>query len=255
MLVGVRTNRPEELARLKEHLPPGWKPSTSERVEYLYSAYFGGEGGRPGLRRFHLLYEDIARLARTTDAEELFERFEGDVQLLVAQMARRRVFVHAGVVGWKGRAVLLPGPSLTGKTTLVAELVRAGAVYYSDEYAVLDAKGMVHPYPRALSVRRAGRRVQTKVSVEELGGRPCDARPLPVGLVVLSRYREGARWRPRELTRGRGSLALLANTVPARARPEAVLDALGRAVAGARVLSGARGEAAETARRILERLA
>jgi hypothetical protein len=52
---------------------------------------------------------------------------------------------------------------------------------------------------------------------------------------------------------GHGSLALLANTVPARRRPAAVLETLERVVRGATVLRGARGEAAEAARSILER--
>ena len=64
----------------------------------------------------------------------------------VANYAPDRVFVHAGVVAWRGRALVLPGTSFAGKTTLVAELVRAGAIYYSDEYAVLDEQGRVHPY-------------------------------------------------------------------------------------------------------------
>ena len=76
----------------------------------------------------------------------------------VAEEARRGVFVHAGVVGWKGRALVLPGKSGAGKTTLVAELIRAGATYYSDEYAVLDERGRVHPYARPLAVRVDGRR-------------------------------------------------------------------------------------------------
>ena len=42
------------------------------------------------------------------------------------------------------RAILLPGGALTGKRTLVAELVRAGCTRYSDDYAVLDAEGLVN---------------------------------------------------------------------------------------------------------------
>jgi hypothetical protein len=34
--------------------------------------------------------------------------------------------------------------SYSGKTTLVSELIRAGATYYSDEYAVIDERGRVH---------------------------------------------------------------------------------------------------------------
>jgi hypothetical protein len=64
----------------------------------------------------------------------------------IALHAPEHVFVQAGVVGVGERAMVLPGKSFAGKTTLVAALVRAGAEYWSDEYAVLDANGDVHPY-------------------------------------------------------------------------------------------------------------
>ena len=63
--------------------------------------------------------------------------------------------VHAGVVAWNGCVVLLPGASHAGKTTLVTELLKRGAVYYSDEYALLNAEGRVHAYPRALMLRES----------------------------------------------------------------------------------------------------
>ncbi|MFL6257420.1 MAG: hypothetical protein ACJ74T_20640 [Pyrinomonadaceae bacterium] len=249
---GVRTDDVAVLERLAEFLPPGTNAATTGIVERLYSIRTGASGvERRGLRRFKLLYADHARIARTIDMEELFERFESDLQLFVAEAARRRVFVHAGVVGWKGRAVLVPGRSFTGKTTLTAELVKAGADYYSDEFAVLDREGRVHPYAKQLAVRGEGFR-QQKVSVEEFGGRAA-TKPLPVGLVVMSEFREGARWRPQTLSMGQGSLALLANTVPARLRPLEVLETLERVVRGATVIRGARGEAAEAVRSILER--
>lgn len=248
----VRADDPRALERLSEHLPPGTRAAAPGRVERLYSIRLGGVGARRGLRRLNLLYANHVRLARTEDAGELFERFEADLQLAIAEAARRRVFIHAGVVGWRGRAILLPGRSFAGKTTLVAELVRAGADYYSDEFAVLDAEGRVHPYAKPLSVRAAGSYRQRKVSVEEFGGSAARG-PLAVGLVVVSEFREGARLRLCALSPGEGALALLANTVPARRRPAEVLAVLERVVRGAAVLSGARGEAAEAARRILER--
>lgn len=250
---GVRTDDLSVLERLTEFLPPGTRPAPNGVVEKLYSIRTGAGGvERRGLRRFQLLYADHVRIARTLDAEELFERFEADLQLSVAEAARRRVFVHAGVVGWKGRAVLFPGRSFSGKTTLVAELVKAGAEYYSDEFAVLDSAGRVHPYAKPMSVRGEGFR-QRKVSVEEFGGSAA-TKSLPVGLVVVSEFREGSRFRPRSLTPGQGSLALLANTVPARLRPLEVLETLERVVRIAKVLGGARGEAAEAAAKILERV-
>ena len=84
------------------------------------------------------------------------ESLESDMQRFVAEMAHRRVFVHAGVVGWQGKAIIIPGRTFTGKTTMVAELVRAGATYYSDEYAVFDLQGRVHPYARPLGMRETG---------------------------------------------------------------------------------------------------
>jgi serine kinase of HPr protein (carbohydrate metabolism regulator) len=76
------------------------------------------------------------------------------VEFDIAVRARSALFVHAGVVAWRGRAVLIPGASNAGKSTLVAELVRRGATYYSDEYAAIDAAGRVHPYARRTGAPR-----------------------------------------------------------------------------------------------------
>jgi hypothetical protein len=142
---------------------------------------------------------------------------------------------------------------LSGKTTLVAELVRAGATYYSDEYAVLDAQGQVHPYPAPLSIRQAEGNRPRKCSVEALGGRRGEG-PLSVGLVVVSEYQRGAVWQGRPLSAGRGVLALLANTVSIRRQPAIALAVLQRVVARAPVLEGVRGEASETVQSLLREL-
>jgi hypothetical protein len=75
-----------------------------------------------------------------------------------------------------------------------------------------------------------------------------------VGLVAVTTYQEGGRWRPRRLTPGKGVLALLDNTVPARRRPKASMDTLGKVVLTAEVLKGPRGEAREVAAALLDRL-
>lgn len=181
------------------------------------------------------------------------EKFESDLQLYVAERAPRRIFVHAGVVGWKGRAVVIPGRSLSGKTTLVAELVRAGADYYSDEYAVIDRDGRVHPYARPLAVREGVGLRQTRRTVEEFEGRAGEG-PLPVGLVVVSRYERGASWRPRPLTPGECVLELLSNTVPARRSPTRAMSVLTKAAAGTDACAGPRGEAAVVAQAVMRSL-
>lgn len=142
---------------------------------------------------------------------------------------------------------------MSGKTSLVVELIRAGARYYSDEYAVLDGSGRVHPFARPLAVRTEGGR-RERHGPEMMGAR-VGRRPLPVHLVVASRYRAGARWRPRVLSAGEGALALLANAVAARRAPARVVAALQAVVARAQILRGVRGEARETARALLSHLA
>jgi hypothetical protein len=251
--IGVRVNDPELLARVPAHLPPGWRPARSPVVDRLYSIRAGASDSPAGARRYSLLYEDPLRVARSRDVAEVLDSFEHAVQMFVAETAPRRVFVHAGVVGWRGRAIVIPGPSYSGKSTLVAALVRAGATYYSDEYAVFDAQGRVHPYPRRLSLREQGFMTgrPRRCSPEELGGHSGVA-PLPVGLVVVTEYQAGARWRPHPMSAGPTVLALLANTVPARSRPAAALTALRHVVTQATTLKGKRGGAEELVERLLK---
>jgi serine kinase of HPr protein (carbohydrate metabolism regulator) len=219
-------------------------------VDRIFSVWI--DTGSGPARRPSRVYAGRQRCARTADLAHAFAVLESEIRQSVAAGAERRTFVHAGVVGWRGRAIVLPGRSRSGKTTLVAELVRAGALYLSDEFAVLDRRGRVHPFAKPLSIRGAGGcdlHVQVR-RAEELGG-SCATRPLPVGLVVLAQHRPGAVWRPERLSAGQAVLEMLTHTVPARLRPEASLVSLERAVARATVLRGTRGEAREVAESLL----
>jgi hypothetical protein len=249
--IGIRVSETDVLKRVGIYLPPTWKPASSPRVDILYSLVVGGVGSRLGVRRFNLLYADTLRVARSLDLEEVFDALEAHVHLHVAEVAPRRRFVHAGVVGWQGEAIIIPGRSHSGKSTLVAALVAAGATYYSDEYAVLDERGRVHPYPKPLSLRADPGGMATRHPVETLG-RSAGSTPLTIGLVVVSQYKAGAVWRPRRLSTGHGVLALLANTVSARRQPAVALATLQRVAANAIILEGRRGEASAVAPRLLK---
>lgn len=251
--IGIRANDAKWLARIRQHLPRQWEPLSSAQVDRVYSFVVGGEGPRANVRRFNMLYADHVRIARSLDLEPVFDTFESDLRLVIAEFAPRRVFVHAGVVGWRGKAIVVPGRSYSGKSTLVAELVKAGATYYSDEYAVFDARGKVHPYLKPLELRQEGSYKQEKMTVEELGGESGE-KPLPVGLVLMTQYKEGARWRPRKLSPGEGVLSLLSHTVSARRNPEKALATLRLVATSAEVLKGARGDARQLTRTILDRL-
>jgi len=251
--IGVRTNAPDMLPQLGPYLPPDWSPVTDPEVDWLYSLKIGGEGPRPGVRHFHLAYSDSALIGRSREMEPVLHAVEADIQAVVANLARERLFVHAGVVGWGEQAILIPGESRSGKTSLVEAFLRAGATYYSDEYAVLDQAGRVHPFPRPLGVRHRQDNGWTRQPAEGLGAAVGQA-ALPVGLVLLTEYRPTAHWRPRPVSRGQAAIALFARTFVAHREPILALDILQRAVAEATALKGARGEADEVVSRVLARL-
>ena len=251
--IGIRVSSPEIMDQIEGVVPPHAKLARGPRVDNLYSLIVSGTKDGSNRRRFNIVYANTVRLTRTMDRGVALDVLENDLQLYVADMARRRVFVHAGVVGWRGRSIVIPGSSMSGKTTLVRALVRAGATYYSDEYAVLDERGRVHPYPRPLAIRQSGGRPAKRIHPEALGG-TTGVRPLPLGLVVVTSYRPGVRWRPRALSPGRAVLELFAHTISARRDPERALATLRSATAESILLKGVRGEAEEVAAALLDRL-
>ena len=63
------------------------------------------------------------------------------------------VLVHAAAAALGGESVLLPGPAETGKSTLVAGLVRAGLQYVTDEAVAVDPHtGSVLAYPKPITI-------------------------------------------------------------------------------------------------------
>jgi hypothetical protein len=231
------------LDRVRALLPPGWAsvPPPADASRFSISLSDGA---------FVVGVDDV-RQARNRDRDLALGVLDAQIRAHVAFHAPGRIFVHAGVVGHAGGAIVIPGLSFSGKTTLVAALVREGATYYSDEYAVLDEQGLVHPYPRLLSIRDGGP-AGTDRSAESLGG-TVGTEPLPMALLAVTSYLPGARWAPERRSPGDGAMALLANTVPARDRPREALGAVSRAAAPALVLEGERGEAAEAAADLLSR--
>jgi hypothetical protein len=190
-------------------------------------------------------------LYSTTDLAALVDAFEDHAKIALALRAPHHLFVHAGVVGWRGMAIVVPGRSRSGKTVLIDALVRAGAEYYSDEFAVFDAQGHVHPYAIPLAIRSPhGRHA---ISVEAIGGR-AGAVPIPVGLIAITQYHPRARWRPRPVSPAHGMLALMDNTVAARRSPERTMPVLRAAVDGAVILRSRRGDAVATAEILLAQL-
>ena len=236
--VRIRSNEGSLIDGILERLPPNSINSAYSDTGPQYDFVVSNDPeGKPQ----HSLYINQMLHARCA-LSELLRIFETEVQIHVAEMAPDRVFVHAGVVGWRGSAIVIPGRSYTGKSTLVAELVRAGADYYSDEYAVLDATGQVHPYARPLAIRSTDGASTNRVTIDALGGR-LGTKPIPVGTILVTKFVRRCEWKPERLSAGRGMLALFANTVPARRIPDVVLPTLHQIVGTSAIYGGDRGEA------------
>lgn len=189
----------------------------------------------------------------TRDSSEprFYRFFDSLLRITVAEHAVDKVFVHAGAVSWKGRGIVIPASSFQGKTTLVAELIKNGAVYYSDEYAIFDSSGLLHSFPRDLSVRyRDGEVRERQVDPASIGGL-IGTEPIPVGMVVLTEYQENAAWEPRTLTTGQGIIEMIPHTIPRRFNTEFSLKVLNTSVSDAIILKCFRGDASEFSVKLL----
>ena len=178
--------------------------------------------------------------------------FDSLVRILVAEHARSVVFVHAGAIGWRGKAIVFPGDSFQGKTTLVAELVRRGATYYSDEYAIFDSDGRVLPFARPLALRSdEGLIFETPVTAAELGAET-GTEPIESRVFIFTKYDPGAVWEPEFLTPGQAIVEIVAQTIPIRVNPEFAINVLKKATGNAIIAKSPRRDAAEFAEKFLE---
>ncbi len=230
--LGIRVNTPKGLELLLDYLPPQWRVADSPEVEHLCSIILGGTSTRKGVRRYNILYNGPARISRTMDTEEMLIELASALDFQVALRSPERVFVHAGVVAINDQAVVIPGRSHSGKSTLVKALVEAGATYYSDEYAVLSPHGIVDPYPRPLKIREGEGQKGRPLLRDDMGGE-VGRKPLPVGWIVDTQYVPEKIFRPKQITRQQAIMSLLDNTVIVRVAPGRTLKTVVAAAKGA----------------------
>lgn len=200
-------------------------------------------------RTLFTITENGIQVSSSSDVETAARALESRAHQYVAANAESVVFVHAGVVSWRGKTILIPGRSHSGKSTLVMALVSAGATYYSDEYAVLDLEGRVHPFRRLPRLRPDVPRTESFV-VNSADNTAFG--PLPVGLVLSTRYNPTGVWQLRRLTPGEALLTLLENTVAVRRQAELSVRALKSAVLSAIGLQTDRREAVDAAQKIFQ---
>jgi len=235
-------SRSDVLAEVRERLPPLASSSgpVAPRARYVVSA-----SSSSGLE----VRRGKGRPAHAECPAAAADLVAEDIQHVLAHRARELLFLHAGAVAWQGRAIVLPGRSGCGKSRLVAELLAAGAGYVSDELAVIDSRGRVHPYARPVALRQ-GRGVERIPAQEWRAAVP--AKPVEASAFFFLRYRPGQPWTVERLTPGQAVLAALRHALAARRRLELarrILVPLSRRTPAFR---GSRGEAAAAVSGVLE---
>lgn len=173
------------------------------------------------------------------------------LRLTVAEFSDEFVFLHAGAVLWDRKALIFPGPSLHGKTTLVVELVKRGAIYYSDDFAVFDKDGLLLPFTKTVSLRGLqGSLSQMEHDVSDFGGATGKSRA-KVHAIVTTKYRPNAKWKAIRISRASGMIDLINNSIGIRQNPEMVMRVLKKVADRAVFVRNERGEAAEAVGSIL----
>lgn len=197
------------------------------------------------------LFKNEVNVANSAAENEFFDFVESEIRLTIAEYAVSKVFLHAGVVTWKGEAIVIPGNSFSGKTSLVAALIKKGALYYSDEYAVLDENGNVHPFAKSLSLRGViDEYRQVDYAAETLGGK-VGVHPAMVRMILITEYdrdlekseNEPEIFKPRLLSAGQAILEIIRQTIPIRINPKFTLQVLNKVVENAIIAKSKRGDA------------
>jgi len=202
------------------------------------------------------VFLDDVLVARVDDVAQAVEWLCWDINRAVAATTSEHLVFHAGGVQVEERGLLLPGRSGTGKSTLVAHLVRCGMRYLSDEVVALDVSdSSLLGFPKAISIDPDGVGLSSELRdrclaasprgdehregterASKLYLSPSHIRSGAVGsscslsLVVFPRYEHGASTYLRRLSSGDAVLGLVTNCVNLDRHGAAGLDAIARLV-------------------------
>jgi HprK-related kinase A len=164
--------------------------------------------------------------------DQAFPMLEWGLNWCISAHCHQYLIFHAAVVEKTGRALILPAPPGSGKSTLCAGLIHRGWRLLSDELTLVDfGSSSVVPLPRPVSLKNASIDVirafapaaaigapvhdTTKGSVAHMRA-PTDSvrRGLETaypGWIVIPRYRAGAATKLARLSKARGLMQMVDN--------------------------------------------
>lgn len=167
-----------------------------------------------------------------------WDLLERSLAVFAAHRLSRLVAVHAAVIGWHGRALVVPAVSGGGKSTLSLAAHQVGASVMSDEYALIDPEtGFVTGWHRPV-------RILTDDGGVDRHDIAFASDPLPVGCIAFVAHEGGSANAWSEVSRGVEVGRLIAHTTCAAARPTDSLEAALFAVRSAYAVEGTWADAA-----------
>ncbi|MDH5545570.1 MAG: HprK-related kinase A [Gammaproteobacteria bacterium] len=190
----------------------------------------------PGLRRWIKPQVSFSLDGHTPfiplPAEHAFALFEWAFNWCVGNHAHNFILIHAAIVEKNGRALVLPAPPGSGKSTLTASLVAHGWRLLSDELTIIDPLSkLAVPFPRPVSLKNQSidiiaetfpDMVIGKKSYDTSKGTVAHMKPpadsvlrglerVPVAWIVFPKYQAGATTQLERKNRGESLVELIRN--------------------------------------------
>jgi hypothetical protein len=177
------------------------------------------------------LYRDGQAVLRRVPEDLAFAQLAWEVNRGVVEEAGNRLLLHAAAAERDGRIVILAGPEGSGKSTLVAALVRSGLRYVTDETVAIELPaGTIVPYPKPIALHETE---HSERLVPAHAIRP-DAVATSGGnarlLVLLAGYQRGRAPVARSISRAEAAVALAEQSFNFRDLGRGRLDALAEVV-------------------------
>jgi hypothetical protein len=211
-------------------------------IEYLYESSLVGSAG-PAKHVFVVrrhtnvssapvsLYRDSHAVLRRVPEDLAVAQLAWEVNRGVVDEAGNRLLLHAAAAERDGRIVILAGPEGSGKSTLVAALVRSGLRYVTDEtVAVPVPAGTIVPYPKPIALHET-EQCQRLVPAQAIRS---DAVAKSGGtarlLLLLAGYEPGRAPVARSISRAEAAVALAEQAFNFRDLGPGRLDALAEVV-------------------------
>lgn len=163
-------------------------------------------------RRYRILVNGHERFAPTR-REEVLPYVEWGLNVEIPHLFPQYLQLHASAMEIEGCGAIFPGASGNGKSTLTAGLLARRWRYFCDEFALIDCKThMLHPYPRALCIKKPsfgvieqlglkfhGRRRYLKGAKGAVGyinpsinGTEAIGRTCPIRYIIFPKFKAGA---------------------------------------------------------------